>query len=193
MIGHHGVPETYWAIEDKLMAGFYPGSTDPEEARKKIGHLARRHGIRCFVDLTVEGEVTHYGVLKSYQSVLDACERAFDADVKLTYHRHPVPDLGVPPRREMSRILDTLDAALDAREPAYVHCLGGRGRTGTVVACYFVRHAERYLDTLDSALAPDRALRKVVSLRRKHEVYLPEDSPQTRVQFALVRSWNIGE
>ena len=89
---HHAQPQTYWAIEGQLRAGFYPGSPDPAEARLKIDEVLRL-GIQWFVDLTEEGEVTRYGALEPYTEVLEAYEAA--NGVKLTYRRHPIPDLWV--------------------------------------------------------------------------------------------------
>ena len=53
--------------------------------------------------------------------------------------RFAIVDRSVPSLPGINTILDELIAALAHRETVYVHCWGGRGRTGTVVGCYLRR------------------------------------------------------
>jgi protein-tyrosine phosphatase len=69
-----------------------------------------------------------------------------DSEPEIEYRRYAVPDLGIPPRPGMVKILDEIDALLAAGRRVYVHCWGG---TGTVVGCYLVRHGK----SADEALA----------------------------------------
>jgi hypothetical protein len=48
----------------------------------------------------------------------------------------------------MTAILDRIDCALEQGHTVYVHCWGGRGRTGTVVGCHFVRRGATGQDAL---------------------------------------------
>jgi len=57
----------------------------------------------------------------------------------------------------MSRILNQIDLCIKHGKPVYVHCLGGIGRTGTVVGCYLVRHG---IASGKNVLAMIRDLRK---------------------------------
>jgi protein-tyrosine phosphatase len=50
-------------------------------------------------------------------------------------------DFSVPTERQMVRILNQIDVCIKYDKPVYVHCWGGKGRTGTVVGCYLARHA----------------------------------------------------
>ena len=83
----------------------------------------------------------------------------------------------------MRDILDEIDHALAKNSPVYVHCLGGKGRTGTVVGCYLARHG----------IAVGRAaLAKIRELRRNH----PDAhviSPETEEQRQFVIRWKKGE
>ncbi len=51
----------------------------------------------------------------------------------------PIPDFKLSSRQNLKCILDFLTKARDAREKVVVHCSGGSGRTGHVLACWLVR------------------------------------------------------
>lgn len=163
--------ESYWVEEDRFLAGEYPGSFDPEEARKKLERFIET-GIRTFVDLTQPHE------LVPYEPILNDLARIYD--VQPVYHRFAIRDHGVPSVQTMGHILDTIDAAIESGNPAYVHCWGGIGRTGTVVGCYLVRHG----------VAPEKALQQVNALYRTRpaNLFMPT-SPETYEQMEFVRTW----
>lgn len=155
-----------YRVADGLLAGEYPGSSDPELAVRRLGAF-ERYGITLFVDLTHPADP-----LEPYVRLLGAGARRTS---------HPIVDLGTPTIPHMTRILDEVDAALAARETVYVHCWGGIGRTGTVVGCWLVRHG---LDGGD-------AIARIAELRR-HVSDAFVLSPQTAAQRAMVRAWRPG-
>jgi hypothetical protein len=167
--------DAYWVDGVALAAGEYPGSLRADTARQKIGALLDA-GVRRFVDLT-----SRHDRLDPYLPLLNA--EAAARGVRVAYQRLDVPDMGIPSVERMTEILDELDAAVGAKEPVYVHCWGGVGRTGTVIGCWLVRHGH----------SPDEALAEVARLfatmsegkRRRH----PEGSPQTAEQRQFVRQW----
>ena len=93
---------------------------------------------------------------------------------------YPILDGGVPSRAGMTTILDAIDASRRRAAPVYVHCMGGLGRTGIVVACWWIRHG------LFDAEAALRELTK----RREGQPNQASISPETAPQFRLVRSWS---
>jgi protein tyrosine phosphatase len=99
--------------------------------------------------------------------------------------------MGVPSSKLMTSILDTLDGALGVGA-TYVHCVGGRGRTGTVVGCYLVRHAARLMGANDGQDAGTLALARIAELRAAQRVPLAERSPETRAQREFVLGWDRG-
>ena len=169
-------PRSYWVIPGKLLAGAYPGSDDPEEAIEKINALIRS-GIRSIFNLMEENEVNNDGELFSpYKGIFLQMGKRQGLD--LTFQRIPIKDMDVPTPRDMNRILNEIDASLSADRPVYVHCWGGKGRTGVVVGCYLVRHG----------LSGQEALEKIRDLRRLEPTgHLP--SPETGKQRDLVISW----
>ena len=176
----------YWVSRDRVMAGAYPGSPESSEARRKLRWLLER-GIRRFVDLTEEREQTGRGSpLVPYAHLLAA--EAERAGIAAEHRRFPIEDMGVPSLEQAEEILAYLDAAEARGEPAYLHCLGGIGRTGTVVACYLLRSSARR----GHPLTAQEALTELTSLRKGQGVPNPLDSPQTSVQFDFVKSWPDG-
>ena len=80
----------------------------------------------------------------------------------------------------MSKILDAIDAAMRDGKTVYVHCLGGVGRTGTVIGCWLVRHGR----TGNTALCQIAEWWLGVE-----KVYRRPISPETREQHEYVRDW----
>ena len=91
----------------------------------------------------------------------------------------PIKDGSVPSRIEIGRILDNIDASIAAGRPVYVHCLGGLGRTGTVVGCYLARHG----------VAAGRNVIKMIRDLRRNTLTQHLNSPETNQQMDLVESW----
>ena len=180
---------SYWIVPGRLMAGEYPGSPSPAQTQVQLASLLRA-GVRAFIDLTEADEVTRLGFLRPYAD--DLRMLAPESAAEVSYARFPIRDFGAPSRGLMISILDALDAALSRGMPAYVHCLAGRGRTGTVVGCYFFRHAERLLGTTESDHAGPLALARITELRVAQKVPFAEDSPQTPAQWDLVLGWRAG-
>ncbi len=159
---------TYWVRPDRLLVGPYPGGWAGSETRRLLRSLLEA-GVTLFVDLTEPGEVDSY--------LLALAGEAKTLDRAAHHLRFAIPDMAVPSDDLMIRILDSIDAALADGKTVYVHCLGGIGRTGTVVGCFLVRHG----------MAGDDALAAII---RKRGGLL--DSPQTDEQAGMVRAWRAG-
>ena len=68
----------------------------------------------------------------------------------------PVPDATAPRASDLNAAVGFLEAALsDATARVYIHCRGGRGRTGAVLLAFYARHhstsCEAALATLQAA------------------------------------------
>jgi protein-tyrosine phosphatase len=55
------------------------------------------------------------------------------------YHS-PIKDYGLPSQGQMDSISDYLNTCLAKNKNVLVHCMGGFGRSGTVMGCYAKRH-----------------------------------------------------
>jgi hypothetical protein len=104
-------------------------------------------GISAFVDLTEDGAAG----FTAYEGLLAG--RAAAAKSRVGYHRLPIVDVTPPTLRELGRILAVIDAELAAGNPVYLHCRGGRGRTGVVAAAWL---ATRFGLNGDEALPQTR-------------------------------------
>jgi len=166
------ISESYWILPGKFLAGEYAGHWDEAQTHSKLTAFLNA-GFDTFIDLTTPGE------LIPYQPILE--EEARDYDREIQYHRFPIPDKGVPSRETMTAILDTIDAAIAAGRKAYIHCLGGVGRTGTTVGCYLVRHGHSGAEAL-------RQLAEWWQNVPKH-LYHP-CSPETEQQVDFIREWD---
>jgi len=165
------IPDSYWVVPNALLAGEYPWALSEAEARDKCAALLDC-GIRSFVDLTEPDDWLH-----PYEGTMTALARERGLDVR--YRRMPIRDMGVPTREHMGDVLDHIKSEIDAGRPVYVHCLGGIGRTGTVVGCWMVAREGR---TADEAIARIATLRHDTPDGRRR-------SPETRDQCKFVEEW----
>ena len=162
---------TYWLVPGKILAGPYPGSPSPDRTRERI-HSLLALGIRTFINLMEASETNHFGdPFVPYQNLL--------AESGARMHRYPIVDMSTPSPLLMEQILEKIDEELAASRPVYLHCWGGRGRTGTVAGCYLVR---------SEGISGEEALRRIGTLRAERPGIAGE-SPETPEQREFVRGW----
>ena len=164
------IDDSYWLVPGRLLAGEYPGAKTKTEARRKLRSFLDA-GVDFFLDLTEEGEG-----LEPYATLLE--EEAMARDRRVVYQRLPIPDLDAPTTERMSEIQQTIEAALEDGRTIYVHCLGGVGRTGTVLGCYLVEHEVSVAEALAE-----------IQRRRRWTKSGWKKSPQTPAQVDFVKKW----
>jgi hypothetical protein len=173
-------PSSYWVVPGKLLAGYYPGAKDPKEATSKIAALLDA-GIRHFINLMEPDEQDITGQpFVPYEERLESL--ATGMRVSVTFDRLPIQDMSVPTERYMARILNQVDMFIGQGRPVYVHCLGGIGRTGTVVGCYLMRHG---MATSENVLEMIRDL-------RENNKNSSRKSPETMEQRKMIARWQVG-
>ena len=149
-----------------IYAGEYPGDKSDELARQKIEQM-HHFGIRHFIDLTEEGE------LRPYSHLLPA---------GTTYTRFPIVDCGAPKSIEsVQSLLLRIEELKKMNGYVYVHCWGGVGRTGTIVACYLSQNWGE----------PD--LNLVLDALRKNFSEMPKSAykktPETKEQIDFIKQF----
>ncbi|HEV7401351.1 MAG TPA: hypothetical protein VGO11_00425 [Chthoniobacteraceae bacterium] len=170
---------SYWVEPGRLLAGFYPGSADPVEADLKLNALLDC-GVSRIVNLMEPHETNHSG------RPFAAYEARFQQLAQLRGRtagcvRFAIKDGSVPSLATMREILAELVAALGSGETVYVHCWGGRGRTGTVTGCH-LRH------TL--GLDGEETLARLRELTGHNQAaFWP--APEMEGQRAFVRQWIV--
>ena len=141
------IPDSYWVVPNRLLAGEYPGSYDSTRAQARLAKFLDA-GIRTFIDLTEDDE------LERYDTWLP--ELARERGVECHHRRYAIRDMGVPDADLLARILGAIDEEIAAGRPVYVHCWAGVGRTGTIVGCWLVTQGA----------SGKEAIRRIAELRR---------------------------
>lgn len=154
-----------------IYAGEYPGDKNEEVAKQKIEHMCH-FGIRHFIDLTEEGELHPYNHLLPSDT---------------TYTRFPIVDCGAPKSVEsVQRLLLRIEELKKMEGYVYVHCWGGVGRTGTIIACYLSQYWEE----------PD--LNHTLEVLRRNFSEMPKSAyrktPETKEQIDFIEQFiNAGK
>lgn len=154
-----------------IYAGEYPGDKNGEIAKQKIERMYH-FGVRHFIDLTEEGE------LRPYNHLLPS---------DTTYTRFPITDCGAPKSIEsVQRLLLRIEELKKMDGYVYVHCWGGVGRTGTIIACYLAQNWDE----------PD--LNKTLEVLRRNFSKMPKsayrETPETKEQIDFIERFiNTGK
>lgn len=151
-------------VDWNIYAGEYPGDKYGKKAEEKIEQMTN-FGVRHYIDLTEEGELRPYSQLLPKGT---------------TYTRFPIRDCDVPSSiddvEKLIRHIQKLSKRNDGY--VYIHCWGGVGRTGTIVACYF---------------AENNSFEKAMQLLRKQFSEMPKSShrttPDTNEQINFVKKY----
>jgi tyrosine-protein phosphatase SIW14 len=104
-------------VDEHVYRGGQPGAA----GLKSLAKL----GVKAVIDLRGDGE----------RSISEQKEVEAHG---MKYYSIPLPSLAAPTDVEVSTVLALIEDSQNW--PVYVHCLRGKDRTGTVIACYRIRH-----------------------------------------------------
>jgi len=159
------LPNSYWVIPGRLLAGEYPIGEDYSDARARLAQF-REAGINHFIDLTEAGELPAYRHLLAVHTV---------------YQGSPIPDTGLPKSTaQTASLLADIRAALDSKRRIYLHCRAGIGRTGLIVGCYLA-------DESGDGKAAVKELNRLWLQSARAQSW--PKVPQTEEQAEYIRSW----
>ena len=163
----------YWVLPGRLMAGAYPGDYDAAVSGRRIRGLFDC-GIRTFINLMQASEESiDSHDAPAYAGLVEQCARRHGVVAECL--RFEVHDMSIPSDSQMDAIQRAIDDSLQRERPVYVHCWRGRGRAGTVVASYLIRHG---------LATPENFAAVIEDLRGQ-----PSASPETPEQLEFVRAW----
>jgi atypical dual specificity phosphatase len=112
-----------WVIKKKLAASGVPEHVNVLDKWLEIG-------IRAVMVLIEPSEAAHLGGLGNYLKELQ--KRRFE------FVNIPIRDFTAPTLETCRQAVEWIDEKIHESLPVLVHCRGGLGRTGTIVACYLV-------------------------------------------------------
>lgn len=163
---------SYW-VSEHLLAGAYPGSAQAAEAETKLKALAKA-GVSLVVCLMEEHERDRAGKpFVDYMPLLSRYAQELGQNVHRV--RHPIVDGSVTDLEHMREIVRTIDAEIERGGTVYVHCWGGRGRTGSVVCCWLITHG----------FTPAAALEELQRLVAEKPVFQPTPETVEQRDFIL--------
>jgi ADP-ribosylglycohydrolase len=159
------IPRNSYQVAPFVWAGAYIGLPNKEDVTGQIAWLSHI-GVRRIIDLT-----SHDDQLPRYTDVL-----ATHAP-RIQHQQFPIIDGSLPSEVQMVAILKAIDDAIADGEGVYIHCWGGFGRTGMVVACWYKRHE----------VSGGAALKRLQQMR--YAIKSSRPSPDYSVQVGFVMRW----
>ena len=145
-----GKPDNFsWLLENKLAGSAIPTSIDEVQ-------WAIDQGVKSII--TIREEPLDGSWIKGVKYL----------------HVHS-NDMGVPEFVDLVSAVDFIHNRITNDEPVMVHCLAGMGRTGTLLACYLVKHQK---------MSADEAIQKV----REERPGSIQSFPQEEIIFQFAKS-----
>lgn len=167
-----GIKNSYTVIENKLMAGSNPVSLSNAVTYQNLLYLYKNK-INVLINLTNKSIFEKMSFI-NYTNTIKRFYEEHGVDVEI--YRLGIKDFSIPKQEYMIEILNTIDKSISNNKKVYVHCMGGLGRTGTVIGCYLI---SKNITENNNAL-------NYISLLRTG---LKGSSPETEKQRKMVENW----
>jgi atypical dual specificity phosphatase len=79
------------------------------------------------------------------------------SSTKIDYLHISVHDYGAPSLEELDYVVNYISRQIDMIKPVMVHCSGGKGRTGTILAAYLIKK--------ENGMTTDKAISRLSRIR----------------------------
>ncbi|MDP8246245.1 MAG: dual specificity protein phosphatase family protein [Candidatus Hinthialibacter antarcticus] len=133
----------YWVIEKEIAGMGLPTGSRAYLYLEDADNAAGEELLREIQELHDNG----VGALVSLTEVPIAHDRLEEADIRCIHL--PVPDMTAPTPSQIDEFIAFAKEMIDDERPLVLHCLGGSGRTGTMIACYLVTKGRSADDAID--------------------------------------------
>lgn len=161
-----------WWITDHLLAGPFFGGSELE-VREKLEALE---------GIGIDSVISLAGFDEFYSDEGRAEEVEEHVAERFNWQAYAIPDRTAPSKGQAQVILTWIDGALGSGNKVFLHCLAGRGRTGTIIGCWLARHG----------IASGHAvIERLNEMRRA--AGLATSSPETDEQRELIVNWRKGD
>lgn len=156
-----------YRVDENVWAGEYPVWEWEQGAGTQQLKLFTDFGINYFLNLTQSGEMPPYATFLGHN---------------IGRHTFPIPNGGVPDSvRSVVDLFRSINEVLDKPETRlYIHCHGGVGRTGTIVACYYIYF---------KGMSADDALAEMRRRYATHGRSAWMSAPETEAQLNFIREF----
>lgn len=157
-----------YRVDLNVWAGEYPVWDWDESIGRKQIHLFTDFGINYFIDLTEGGEMPPYAPFLS---------------PAIGHYKLPIPNRGTPTAvDDVVKLFRAIERTLLDKPftKFYIHCLGGVGRTGTIVACYYVYFKQ---------MIAEEALAEMRRMFSSHERAIWMSAPETEAQIDFIHTF----
>jgi atypical dual specificity phosphatase len=155
-----------WVIEDKLAGSGVPTSL------REIKWLAKEHGIRSIV------------TIKEKPLPSEWFKSSGIGEGKIDYFHLSIEDYGAPSLEELDHVVNYISRQIDNGKPVMVHCSGGKGRTGTILAAYLIKkrnvlNAYQAINKLRKIRGESIQSKEQENILFDYEKYLRSERPPT--------------
>ena len=154
-----------WVIEGKLAESGLPSSS------KEIRWLAKQQGIRSIV--TIKEKPLPSEWFGSSTGINSNSTNNDDNNPKIDYFHISIEDYGAPSVEELDYVVNYITRQIDKGKPVMVHCSGGRGRTGTILAAYLIKNEKGDMNA-------EQAIKKINKIRGGESI---QSKDQERIVF----------
>ena len=126
-----------WVIEEELAGMPKPGASafwtggSGQTAVERDLRSVKAAGVRAVVSLTLE-----------------SLEESAVRFAGLDFLHLPIPDLAPPTPADIDRFVAFVETSVGRGRPVAVHCQMGKGRTGTMAACYLVKRGHDAVEAI---------------------------------------------